>query len=243
MLSLLIAAFIMGGLGSLHCVGMCGPLALSLPAVGNTHLAKFNGTFLYNIGRVFTYSTLGAGLGALGNSFAILGFQQGLSIVMGVIIIVVLLFPKKPWVSNSDHFTQRVFSNLRSPLSRLFRQQNYKSMFYIGLLNGLLPCGLVYMAAAGAIATGSVIKGSLFMAAFGFGTFPLMWSLSFFGNFINLQARTKIRKAYPYLMFLMACLLIVRGLNPVAKSPGKHNTKNEKITNCYNINSNINATK
>ena len=94
----------------------------------------------------------------------------------------------------------------------MLAQKNYQSVFFIGLVNGLLPCGLVYMALAGAVATTSVVKSSLFMAAFGLGTLPLMWGVSFFGSFINVQTRVIIRRAYPYLMVGMAFLLILRGL-------------------------------
>lgn len=237
----------MGSLGSLHCIGMCGPLALSLPVVSNGHFAKFKGAFLYNLGRVFTYAALGILLGSIGNTFAAMGFQQVLSITLGLLIIVVLCLPKGLWIKKTNKFTQNLFARWRATLASLFERRNYRSLFFIGLVNGLLPCGLVYMAAAGAVATGSIVKGSLFMAAFGFGTFPLMWSLTFFGSLINIQSRAKIRKAYPYLMFLMACFLIIRGIGPggiqgtsAQHVQGDSTAKNKKI-NCYNLNVNANA--
>lgn len=202
----------MGGIGSLHCVGMCGPLALSLPVVSNNNAGKFMSTLLYNLGRMITYATLGILVGLVGASFALAGVQQGLSIVLGIIIITVLLWPKQTWISNSNRSVQQIFAMVRKKLAALFAQRNYGSVFFIGVVNGLLPCGLVYLALAGAVATGSVFKSSLFMAAFGLGTLPLMWSVSFFGSFINVQTRVTIRKAYPYLMFGMAFLLILRGM-------------------------------
>jgi sulfite exporter TauE/SafE len=212
MFALLVTAFIMGGVGSLHCVGMCGPLALSLPVIGDSYLAKFSSSLLYNLGRMITYATMGAIFGLIGLSFSLMGFQQGLSLALGIIIITVVLLPKHSWISNSHQITQKTFSKLRESLAVLFRRRNYQSVFFIGLLNGLLPCGLVYMALAGAVSTASVINSSLFMAAFGLGTLPLMWSISFFGSFINLRTRITIRKAYPYLMVGIACLLIIRGI-------------------------------
>lgn len=104
------------------------------------------------------------------------------------------------------------FEKIRAALGQLFFKKNYSSLFSIGLLNGLLPCGLVYMAAAGAVATGDVVNSVLFMAFFGLGTLPVMWSVAFFGNYVSIGLRQKIRKAYPYMMALMACLLILRGL-------------------------------
>ena len=106
----------------------------------------------------------------------------------------------------------KFFERLRSALGRLFSTKNYSSLFSIGLLNGLLPCGLVYMAAAGAVATGNILNSVFFMASFGLGTLPMMWSIAFFGNYVSIGIRQKIRRAYPYLVTFMACLLILRGM-------------------------------
>ncbi len=240
MLALLVTAFIMGGVGSLHCVGMCGPLALSLPVVGNSYLAKFRSSLLYNIGRMITYAALGALFGLAGLSFSLMGFQQGLSLTLGIVIICVVLLPKQAWIIDTHHITQKTFAKLRGALAGLFRRRNYQSVFFIGLLNGLLPCGLVYMALAGAVATASVVNSSLFMAAFGLGTLPLMWSISFFGSFINIRTRITVRRAYPYFMVGIACLLIIRGIgidipfiNATIHSQEPNVGMNNDI-NCYN---------
>ncbi len=212
MTALLFTAFLLGALGSVHCVGMCGPLALSLPLVNRGTQSKFISVLLYNTGRVVTYSFFGLIFGIIGRTFALFGFQQWISIFLGVIIILFLLFSKTNKVFEKSNLVVHFFYKIRTRLANLFKRRNYKSVFFIGLLNGLLPCGLVYMAIAGAIATASLLTGSLFMAFFGLGTFPMMLSVSFFGNIINMKARQKIRAAYPYLMFIMACLLIIRGL-------------------------------
>ena len=212
MIALFITALVMGGIGSLHCVGMCGPLALSLPVATTNNAAKLLYTLLYNLGRIVTYAALGAVVGLVGASIALAGFQQGLSVFLGIVIIVFLVWPRRQWAIMTNSKLQYFFSGIRQRLGNLFLKKNYKSVFFIGLLNGLLPCGLVYMAIAGALATASVLKSSLFMAAFGLGTLPLMWSISFFGSYITVQSRVTIRKAYPYLLFGMACLLIIRGL-------------------------------
>ncbi|MDP4285431.1 MAG: sulfite exporter TauE/SafE family protein [Bacteroidota bacterium] len=212
MISLFITAFVIGGLGSVHCVGMCGPLALSLPVVGSSVSSKFTATLLYNSGRIVTYAALGALFGMVGKTFALFGYQQGLSVVLGTVILIFLVIPKQSNLFNKANIFVSFFYQLRASLGKLFARKNYQSVFFIGLLNGLLPCGLVYMAIAGAVATASVGNSSLFMAAFGLGTLPMMWSVSFFGSFINIKARQKIRAAYPYMMFIMACLLILRGL-------------------------------
>jgi len=212
MTALLISAFILGALGSVHCVGMCGPLALSLPIVNKGKNSKFISVLLYNTGRVVTYSSFGILFGMVGRTFALFGYQQWLSITLGALIILFLLISKKSKVFEGTNIVVHFFYKVRARLGKLFMRRNYKSLFFIGLLNGLLPCGLVYMSVAAAIATASVIKSTLFMASFGFGTFPMMLGVSFFGSFINITARQKIRVVYPYLMFIIACLLIIRGL-------------------------------
>ncbi len=212
MTTLLFTAFVIGALGSLHCVGMCGPLAMSLPVVSESPAGRTFYTLLYNLGRVLSYAAIGAGLGLVGASFAMVGFQQGLSIMAGVIILLFLVWPRGKWALNSHKSVQRFFEVLRKQLGELFFKKNLRSVFFIGVLNGLLPCGLVYIAVAGAVSTASVLKSSLFMAMFGLGTLPVMWSVAFFGSFAGIRTRTNIKKAYPYFMFLMACLLIVRGL-------------------------------
>ena len=212
MTSLFIAALIMGSIGSVHCIGMCGPLALSLPVVTNDHTSRFISTLLYNMGRVIMYALLGAIFGMIGMSFALFGYQQWLSIILGVVIIAFIVLPKHNPIFKKDNPLLLFFGKIRTSLGNLFLKKNYRSVFFIGLLNGLLPCGLVYMAIAGAVSTASILKSSLFMAAFGLGTLPVMWSIAFFGSSINMNMRRNIKKLYPYVMLLVAVLLIVRGL-------------------------------
>src|SRR6478752_808684 len=178
MISMLITAFIMGAIGTMHCLGMCGPLALSLPIVSNNDLSRFISALLYNIGRVFTYSFLGAIVGFAGLGFALFGYQQLLSVIMGIILLLFIFLPKISF--GKPKYMAQFFVNVNNRLGVLFRQKNYRSVFFIGMLNGLLPCGLVYIAIAGAVSTASVFKSSLFMAAFGLGTLPLMWGVAFF---------------------------------------------------------------
>ena len=212
MIQLIIAAFAMGLLGSFHCVGMCGPLALSLPLNNDSFWSKFSGALLYNSGRIVTYSVFGLVFGAIGKSVALFGYQQWLSVILGVLIIVFIILPKRISSFSNNNYVMQFFEKIRSSLGQLFFKRNNASLFSIGLLNGLLPCGLVYMAAAGAVAAGDIINSVFFMAFFGLGTLPVMWSVAFFGNYVSIGIRQKIRKAYPYMMMLMACLLILRGM-------------------------------
>ncbi|MCW3092155.1 MAG: sulfite exporter TauE/SafE family protein [Ferruginibacter sp.] len=213
MTALLFTALTLGMLGSFHCIGMCGPLAFSLPLSSSSDFAKFTGSLLYNVGRVVTYSCLGLLFGLAGKSFSLFGMQQWLSVIAGAAILLFIFIPAK-WMARmgTNNLISRYLFAVRSALGKLFLQRNYRSLFAIGLLNGLLPCGLIYMAVAGAIATADPFKSAFFMAAFGLGTLPVMWSVSFFGNYMGISIRKKIRSSYPVMMALMACLLIVRGM-------------------------------
>lgn len=202
----------MGTMGSLHCVGMCGPLALSLPVSRLTLTGKMMATLLYNLGRTTTYASLGAIFGLLGLSFGLVGMQQSLSIAIGVLILIVLLWPKNKLLITGNGKLQYFFSAVRNRLGKLLKKEKYQSVYLIGLLNGLLPCGLLYMALAAAVTTAAIEKSILFMIFFGLGTIPLMWAFSFFGSFINLKGRQQLRKLVPVMFFFMACLLILRGL-------------------------------
>jgi len=231
MSQLIIAAFMMGLLGSFHCVGMCGPIALSLPLKHDSDCAKFFGALFYNSGRIITYSVFGFIFGLIGKSVALFGYQQWLSIILGVLIIFFIILPKRFSSFQNQNFILAFLQKLRSALGRLFSKKNFSSLFSIGLLNGLLPCGLVYMAAAVAVSTGDVANSILFMAFFGLGTLPMMWSIAFFGNYISVGIRQKIRKAYPYMMTLLACLLILRGMGlgiPYVSPKGE----NRVVQNC-----------
>jgi uncharacterized protein len=241
MAAIFFAALTLGMIGSFHCIGMCGPLAFSLPLGNHSDFAKFTGTFIYNLGRIVTYSALGLLFGLAGKSFFLFGFQQGLSITVGVVILFFLFIPKK-WIANSgkNNFVTKFTNEIRSALGQLFLKKNYQSLFAIGLLNGLLPCGLIYMAIAGAFSTADLLKSAFFMASFGLGTLPVMWSVSFFGNYIGIGLRQKIRKTYPIMMGLMACLLIVRGMGlgiPYV-SPAINNTN--KVQDCHPLVENTN---
>ena len=202
----------MGMIGSFHCVGMCGPLALSLPLNGLHAVSRFFGVLLYNLGRVFTYSFFGLLIGLFGNSLKMAGFQQWLSILAGLVILAYLLYIKFGILGSSNYFSS-FFEIIRKKLGELYFKKSLGTVFLIGVLNGFLPCGFVYLAFAGAIATGDKIGSTLFMAAFGLGTIPMMWSVSFLGNYFGLSFSKKIKKIYPYAMLLISCLLIIRGLS------------------------------
>ena len=201
-----------GFLGSFHCIGMCGPLALALPVHQYEGMRKYIGIFLYNIGRAVTYGLLGLGFGFIGNQFRLWGLQQVITIVAGVILLFFILsrFSFTSRISGLRKLNELVQRTLGKLLSAA---KNPYALFPIGLLNGLLPCGLVYVAIAASLATMDTLHGVVLMFSFGLGTIPTMAGLMVFGHMISLKSRQKINKAVPYLIGMMAIMLILRGMN------------------------------
>jgi sulfite exporter TauE/SafE len=207
----ILTAFFVGFFGSLHCIGMCGPIAIALPVPESSNLSFFFGRILYNLGRVVSYSLLGALFGFVGQRIALAGAQQIVSIALGVIIIIAVLMPQK----QKNFFiqlpiVQKVIQPLKTNIGLLFKKGTFCSMFTIGILNGFLPCGFVYIGLAGAIASGSAITGAAVMFLFGLGTIPAMLTATVFGKYINIGIRTKLRKATPYLAMILAVLSVQR---------------------------------
>ncbi len=213
-MSFFLAAISLGFLGSFHCIGMCGPIALALPVHNKSHSEKVIAIVTYNLGRIITYSFFGLVFGMIGQSFALFGLQQKLSIVLGVIILLSLLIPQKIINrSRSLSWFYNLFIGLKNKISLQFQKKGIRSFFSIGLLNGLLPCGLVYIAIASAIATGNVLHSVVFMALFGIGTLPFMFAISYTSHLMSINVRNTIRRAMPLMIGVVAVLLILRGLN------------------------------
>ncbi|SEG09992.1 sulfite exporter TauE/SafE family protein [Flavobacterium urumqiense] len=210
---MLYSAFIFGLISSLHCIGMCGPIAMMLPVDRNNPTKKATQIFTYHLGRLSAYATIGLVFGLLGKGFFLAGLQQKLSIFIGIAMILVILIPERTFAKYN--FSKPVFnliSKIKTKLGSQFKNKNYKSLFTIGLLNGFLPCGMVYVALFGAIAMQSAGFGVLYMVLFGLGTVPLMSSVVYLNSFITIPIRNKIQKAIPYVAVIIGVLFILRGL-------------------------------
>ncbi len=199
----------LGLVGSLHCVGMCGAIALALPHPGRGWTSFITGRLAYNLGRILTYSLIGAVFGLIGRSLALAGIQRWISIGAGVAILLGL-------VVSSRHTTPplvRAVGWLKNRLGSLLQQRSFSSLLLLGMLNGLLPCGLVYAAAAASLATGNLLSGVEYMAVFGLGTVPLMFGVSLSGKTLLAPFRLHLQKLIPVSLALVALLLILRGLS------------------------------
>lgn len=213
-MSILISVFVLGIMGSFHCAGMCGPIAIALPLHGNSVGGKIFGGSLYNLGRTLTYGIMGALFGLLGQGVALLGFQQKISVIMGSLMIISVLFPalfKNQYSMSKSWFS--LVGRLKSTIGQMFSIRSFKSLFFIGMLNGLLPCGLVYMAIAGAIGTGSATLGTLYMILFGLGTIPMMLGISLAGNLVSVAMRKRINRLIPIMVVVVGIFFILRGLS------------------------------
>lgn len=207
------SALIFGLLGSFHCVGMCGPIAFMLPVDRSNSTRKIVQIFTYHFGRLLAYSIIGLVFGLAGKSLYIFGFQQQLSIIIGVLMIVVILIPVKTF--NKYNFSKPVYkliSKVKSALGQALKKKTADTFLTIGFLNGFLPCGLVYMAVFASLATGSALQSSLYMILFGLGTIPLMTSAIYLGKFLNATIKQRITKAIPVFVVIIGLLFILRGL-------------------------------
>ncbi|SEJ64294.1 hypothetical protein SAMN05192553_1073 [Cyclobacterium xiamenense] len=203
-------AFVWGLLGSFHCIGMCGPIALAL--AGKDKNKFLLNKLLYNSGRTITYAFLGGLVGLLGFSMALAGIQQWLSILTGVVLLLMAFSYRKSekWVANSVFSTS--LAQLKIRLGRSIKPGGTRAFVFSGLLNGLLPCGLVYMALVASLAMQSPLQGMAYMFFFGLGTFPVMILLMISGNIFSMGFRIKINRFVPYFALLMGALFIVRGM-------------------------------
>jgi sulfite exporter TauE/SafE len=210
---MLYTALLFGLLSSLHCVGMCGPIALMLP-VGNTKgIAKYSRIALYHLGRLSAYATIGLVFGLFGRGLFIAGLQQNMSIFAGIAMISVHILSEKNLGKLS--MSKPIFSvlaKLKTALGAQFKNRSLPSFFTIGYLNGFLPCGMVYVALFGAIAMQTAAAGSLYMLIFGLGTLPLMSSISVLSNWLSSRSRNAIQKFVPAFAIVLGVLFILRGM-------------------------------
>lgn len=209
--ALWLSALALGAAGSAHCIGMCGPIALAVPSMGPGHGARVWSTVLLNGGRLLTYALLGLAFGAFGQGLRLAGLQQGVSIAAGVILLVVAFVPSLAERSTLPGRVGLWLSRLRGMLARHLRRNSPEAIWMSGMLNGLLPCGLVYTAALGAATTGSATDGAVLMLLFGVGTVPALVAVRLGGSLLSGTWRGRLRRAAPVFIGVMGVLLILRG--------------------------------
>lgn len=204
-------AFYIGLFGSIHCIGMCGPLAFAIPTGDKRRWLFAWDKLVYQFGRIISYSLLGLLIGLIGKQLWLLGLQRGVTIASGILIL----------IAASSRLFKLSFTNSQRG-NRLFLAVNRMVVYavnhrwghvFVGMLNGLLPCGFVYLALAGAINTSSAGGAMQYMFWFGLGTLPLMFLATVGSGFINLSLRRKLNLVVPYFMVLLGAWFILRGLS------------------------------
>ncbi|MEJ5103605.1 MULTISPECIES: sulfite exporter TauE/SafE family protein [Chryseobacterium] len=239
-IGLVVSAIALGFASGFHCIGMCGPIALSMGLTKKQAANFYLQNLTYQFGRIFTYSLLGALLGIIGQGFEMAGFQKYLTIIAGVLLIVMALFSfgGKDFASKIPFLSKFLYS-VKSNLGKILQKADYRSRFTTGILNGFLPCGMVYMALTASLAGGGIWQGALYMALFGLGTLPFMFAVVLAGNLMNQAFRAKILKAVPVIMIILGGLFILRGLelgipyvSPKAESMTISKDPNEAV-NCH----------
>lgn len=206
------SAFLVGLMGSLHCMGMCGPICMALP-LGQLWKDRFWALLAYNAGRIGVYILLGIFFGLLGAGLRLAGLQAGLSVLAGITMIVAAVFAidlesKLVRWKPLQLLTRWVHARLGMLLRRA-----EGSWWKMGALNGLLPCGLVYLAIAGTLSLGNLGWSGAYMLFFGLGTLPAMVAVGMAGQWLSHEVRRKVRLLYPPLMVLLGLWLIYRGIN------------------------------
>ncbi len=208
------AAISLGLISSLHCAGMCGPIAFALPLDRSSWASKTTGALVYNSGRIATYAVLGGLFGLLGKAFFTAGLQRGVSIAVGVFFVLAVLIPL---ITKQGLFLEKwgfqFIGKFKGIFQTQFKKRNAVGLLTIGAINGLLPCGMVYLGLAAAVSTGNWLDGSLFMVFFGLGTLPMMFAASVMSDLLSSQLRGRLRRAVPYLVMVMGVLFILRGMN------------------------------
>lgn len=214
----IVLGFSLGLVSSLHCVGMCGPLILSIPAPKFTiHNFLYNKSIYnpiaYNIGRILTYVFIGIVIGLFGELVKITFLHQQISIFAGGLMLLTGVATK--FEANNiikSKFINKIFSILKAQISSLLKTQNTSKMFLLGILNGFLPCGMVYMAILSSLAWGNINSTIIYVASFGLGTSPLLISLFFFSGFLSNKLRLKSQKIIPIITIMIGLIVVFRGM-------------------------------
>jgi len=202
------SGILIGLVGSLHCVAMCGPLVMAV----NYNRKSLGQNILYHSARVFSYILIGLLMGLLGSSIAWVGVHEWVSILVGVAILLIALLPAFKFSKFSNRWEQAILTPMKRKLLKTVSSNKPLTMLSLGFLNGFLPCGVVYVALAASIATADVYNGALLMSGFGLGTWPMLFGVIFGLRYFKSNMASKFKMAVPVFSILIGCLLIMRGL-------------------------------
>lgn len=199
------------GLGSsLHCAGMCGPLVLSMPFSDRHGRPSINNVVLYHMGKTISYTILGALFGIFGMGLKIAGSQQFFSIGFGLLILILVIGPK---INNTiNNYLRKIENRWSHAMIRLSNAARGRTLLILGLSNGFIPCGIIYIALAASVMTYNALDGAIFMALFGIGTIPILSFIILGQKMIREKIKFKMPNISMWLSIILASLFILRGL-------------------------------
>jgi len=206
-IELFIAALTMGIVGSLHCVGMCGPIILSIPWSNTQKALQIS---LYHVGRATTYAIMGALVGGVGQLFLPKDLGVWPALISGSVLVLVFLAQSFPTVLQNNRFPA---SSIAGFFRSFLKMDSVFSRFFMGMVNGILPCGMVYSALAVAILYHNALYSGLFMFLFGIGTSPLLVLLSRIKMYLSKYPFFKREKTIRFALLILGLLIILRGAN------------------------------
>lgn len=205
-----LTALVIGFLGSLHCAGMCSPLAM---AVTNLGKPVFMNRFTYNGGRITSYGIQGIVAASVGTLFEFTGLQTVFSISLGLLLIIAgfagITRFHIPILSTG---IQKLTTFIKLRLGDFIKRKTKLSLFITGMLNGLLPCGLTYIALTYCLTITDPADGLIYMLAFGSGTLPVMLGLTTVMQTLMYKFNFSFRKLTTVTMVVLGIMLITRSL-------------------------------
>ncbi|MCF2518597.1 sulfite exporter TauE/SafE family protein [Dyadobacter sp. CY351] len=225
-------ALTMGLLSSFHCMGMCGPIALALPVQKGNAWQRTSGLFVYNFGRASSYAMLGAATGIFGSALALMGYLKYISVLAGLFMLAYVFWPKAfAGLLIAPGFLRKPVNLIKKRMAALLHSRKLHGWFLLGSLNGLLPCGLVYLALMSSLATGSSGAASIFMFVFGMGTWPAMMAVGFFKNWVTPAVRSRFRQVTPVFIAIAGIWLLYR--STLFEYPHAAQPTANPITECH----------
>ena len=206
-----LALFVVGLVTSLHCVAMCGGINLSQcikSTDSNSSKSTLKPSFLYNSGRVISYTLIGGVVGGLGAALSFTETTKGLVVILSGLFMIIMglnLFGAFPWASR---LLPRFPTFLKS---RKDVASSGRGPLVVGLLNGLMPCGPLQAMQLYALGTGSFIAGASSMLAFSLGTVPLMFGLGFFSSMMSSRFNKRMMQIGAVLVVFLGLAMLSRG--------------------------------
>ena len=210
------SAFLIGLAGSVHCVGMCGPLALAIPGASKDKgFTFFLRTIAYQISRISGYGVLGLIVGFFSQGMQFTGVQPYFSLLSGILLLFLGFFGIIPEVNAFSKYPiiQHFQVKINRIIGTVMTNEHFSTPFVLGFLNAMLPCGMIYIALGTGLSSGNMSEAALYLISFGLGTLPLMFMVSLSGQFLSLQMRRSWQKAIPIIFIISGIILIYKGMN------------------------------